>query len=150
MKRIIILLLVLLLTACGISNSKRTIIYEYYITINNIDIKPNMFYDTVKYTIGDPNHTRFDEENNRIYEYNGFEIKTHIINNIERIESITITNNEIHTNEGITIGNTLKDIKNTYGDGYYAETNRYVYNLNNTSLSFILDNDIIIEIEYHV
>ena len=66
-------------------------LYEVIIT------NPYMFYDTVKYTIGDPNHTRFDEENNRIYEYNGFEIKTHIINNIERIESITITNNEIHS-----------------------------------------------------
>jgi len=148
MKKIIIILLTLLLTACGISNSKRTIIYEYYITINNIDIKPNMFYDTIKNTIGESNNTRYEEEN-CIYEYSGFEIKTNYINNIERIESITITNNEIHTNEGITIGNTLEDVKNTYGEGYYAENNKYVYNLNNTSLSFVLENDIIIEIEYH-
>ncbi len=150
MKKVIIIILILLLTACGISNSKRTTIYEYYITVDNIDIKPNMFYDTVKYTIGEPNHTRYEEENNTIYEYPGLEIKTYYSNNVERIFSITITNSEIHTNEGITIGNTLEDIKNTYGEGYYAEENKYVYNLNNTCLSFVLDNDIIIEIEYHM
>ena len=59
MKKIIIIIIAsVFLTACNISNSNKTTIDEYYLTINNVDIKPNMFINVITSMLGEYNDIR--------------------------------------------------------------------------------------------
>ena len=147
-KKIILLITLLLLTGCKISNSSKTI-YEYYVTIDDVDIKVNRLFYLVDTSLGKYNNYEYIKDTGHyIYTYNDIEIETYMDNNEEKINSFWFTTNKYHTNEGISIGDSIKDMINTYGDNYIVKNNNYIYELNDTSISFIIENDIIKGIEY--
>jgi len=149
MKKIIILILSsFLLSACNISNSIKQP-EEYYLTIKDVDIKPHMFFNTIKSLFGGFNDYRYDEEDNIIFEYDGFEIETYFDNEVEKVKTIRITDDETTTNEGVKIGDSKSKMIKVYGKDYQNDNNKFIYKVNDTSLSFILENDIIIGIEYN-
>ena len=152
MKKVIILIIIsVFLTACNIAHSKneQNTPEEYYLTINDIDIKPNMFFNTVKSLLGPFNDYRYDDNQDIVFEYNGFEILTYSDNNTEKVKRIRITNEEIKTNEGLKIGDPEELIPNIYGKNYKIDGNKINYKLNNTYLSFTIENGIIIEVDYY-
>ena len=150
MKKILILITsIILLTGCNISNSKtEPTIEEYKLTVNNIELKPQLFFNNIRSTVGIYNSYHY-EDDIVVFEYDSFEIGTYFENNVEKIFFVRITNEDITTDEGIKIGDTKEKMIKVYGKEYTEELNKYIYKLNNTSLSFIIDNDIIIEIEYN-
>lgn len=139
---------IILLTGCMISNSAKTI-YEYYVTIDDVDIKLNRLFYLVDMSIGKYNSYKYVKETGHyIYSYNDIEIETYFDNKEEKIDSFWFTTDKYHTNEGIGIGDSFKDMINTYGDKYIIKDNSYVYELNDTSITFVIENDIIKGIEY--
>ena len=149
MKKIIILLLLLLTLIGCTKEDKKNNIEEYYFKYNETDIKVNTLFNTVSFYIGEYNDERI-EEDHHIYEYNSFEIETYLDNNNEKIFSIVFTNNEVTTIEGLRIGDSLEKIINVYGKDYIKENNQIIYTSQNTKITFILENDIIEEIRYHM
>jgi hypothetical protein len=147
-KKIILLIIILLLTGCKISNSSKTI-YEYYVTIDDVDIKVNRLFYLVDTTLGKYNNYEYNKDTEHyIYTYDDIEIETYIKNREEKINSFWFTTDKYHTNEGISIGDNIKDIFSVYGDNYRYKDNTYRYELNDSSITFFIDNDIITGIEY--
>ena len=126
-KKIILLIIILLLTGCKISNGTKTI-YEYYVTIDDTDIKVNRLFYLVDVSLGKFKDYKYIEESgHQIYTYDDIEIETYVKNNEEKINSFWFTTDKYHTNEGISIGDNIKDIFNTYGDNYRYKNNTNYY-----------------------
>ena len=71
-KKIILLITLLLLTGCKISNSSKTI-YEYYVTIDDVDIKVNRLFYLVDTSLGKYNNYEYIKDTGH---YNGGWVKS--------------------------------------------------------------------------
>lgn len=157
MKKIfIVILLLITLTGCE-KKGKPVENLEYLITYNSIDIKPGTLFQNLVATLEPYNNVReepstYTEGTAKVYEYDDFEIETYIDeNNIEKIYAISITSEEQPTNEGIKIGENITQMKEIYGLDYTNPIDTvYIYKIENTSLSFITEDDIIIGIVYNL
>ena len=155
MKKIIILIIcIFLLTSCNNKKEELNEILDLYTTYNSIELRPGTLFSNIIATLGEPNNTRtepstYTEGEATIYEYDNFEIETYIEDNIEKIYSIRFTNEDQLTNENIKLGDTKEKMISVYGNQYQnIDEVIYVYTISNTSLSFTIENDIIIEIIY--
>ncbi len=52
------------------------------------------------------------------FSYNGIDIYTYPLDDIDKIDEIYISSDAYSTNKGITVGSTLDDIKAAYGENY--------------------------------
>ncbi len=152
-RKIIAILTIILISinfsACqNKKNAAKTPTTEYYLNYHDTIIKLNSNYTNVIATIGLSNDSRQENDEISIYSYDDFEIETSLENNIEKIKSLWFTSENITTNEGIKIGDTKEKMEQTYGHATTNQDNVYVYNLNGTNLSFVTENDKIINIEY--
>lgn len=148
MNKKIIILLIVLLFICG-CNKNEKIIYEYYVTVDNIDIKVNTLFNYLKVSLNNYNDIKeVDNSDNIIYVYNDMEIETYKDNNEEKVYGFWFTTDKFNTNEGVRIGDTIDKMLYVYGNNYKKNNNVYTYKLNNSSLLFIIDNGIIKGIEY--
>lgn len=147
---LIIILISINLSAC--QNKKSTTAKveqtEYYLNYDNIAIKLNSNYTNIIATLGLSNDSRKENENTKVYSYDNFEIETSIENNVEKIKSLWFTSENITTNEGLKIGDTKEKIEQTYGQATTSQNDVYIYSTNGTSLSFVTENNKIINIEY--
>ena len=131
---------------------KRVEITQYYLTYNNVDIKLNTDFNNYMATLGAYNDYRSNDGDvpGNIYYFDQFQVETYYLDNVERIKSILFTSEDIYTNEGLGLGDSEKYITQTYNQPTMYRNNVYYYELNNTSLSFIVDNNKIISIEYTI
>ena len=149
------LFILLFFTGCN-NQTKSTDNIDFLMTYNEIDIKPGTFFSNVFVNLGEYNNKRVEpssyyEGEASIYEYDNFEIETYVDKDIEKIYSVIITNEEQGTNEGIKIGDSVKKMVQIYGKNYLKPIdNIYVYTVNNTNITFTIENDIIIGIMYHL
>ncbi len=146
MNRKIIILIISLLLVCGCSNKKREII-EYYVTVDNVDIKVNRLFSYLNSTLGSYNEIK-ENDSNIVYSYNDIEIETYMEGEEEKVRSFWFTTNKYYTNEGIRIGDNVDKMLYVYGDNYIYINDIYMYELNGSSISFIVDRDVITGIEY--
>ncbi len=150
MSKKIVLLIISLLILCGCNNKEKTI-YEYYVTVDDVDIKVNVLFEFLKVTLNNYNDIKYtDGSDNIIYSYNDIEIETYLDDEAERVKSFWFTSNKYNTNEGIRIGDSVDKMIYVYGDGYSYNNDTYIYKLNNSSISFVVENDIIKGIEYNL
>ena len=83
----------------------------------------------------------------KTYTYPGFQIITRPEGDKDYVNSILLTDDSVTTQEGIYIGGSKDDITAAYGAG--EETGSAImYTKDNVTLSFILEGDKIISIEY--
>ncbi len=149
MKKIISLILisvVLFVTGCG--NKE-----DFYLNYNNETLRLNNEFSKEEY--GNYNDY-FESENfsfwdsDITYFYDDIEVEAYGDNNKLIVYSILFISDNIKTNEGIGLYDTISDAINVYGNDYVKDGNRYVYNRNNTSIIMIVQNDIIESIEYRI
>ncbi len=157
MKKVILIISLIFLVGCTSNSMKNNeSITEYYLTYNQDKLKVGMNYTNLSLIVGPYNNVRTEESTyqeglSNIYEYDDFEVETYKENNVEKIYAINITNEKIVTNEGIHLYSTKQDMFDCYGNNYYSPyDNVYIYNLNNSNISFIVENDIIINIRYYL
>ena len=149
MKKIIsIMLFQLFLTGCG---SKQE---DFYLNYNNKKLLLNHPFSENEY--GKYNDS-FESENcafgdkDITYIYDDLEIEAYGNSKGEMIVySIVLTSENVKTNEGIGLYDSLDDIISKYGDGYQKDGNTYRYVHNNTELVFVTQNNIIETIEYRL
>lgn len=149
MKKIIsITLFLLLLTGCG---SKQE---DFYLNYNNKKLLLNHSFSESEY--GQYNDS-FESENcafgdkDITYIYDDLEVEAYGNSKGEMIVySIVLTSENVKTNEGIGLYDSLDDVISKYGDDYQKEGNTYRYIHNNTEIVFITQNDIIETIEYRL
>ncbi len=88
------------------------------------------------------------EGKEKTYTYDNFEITTYPHDNKEEIISVYFLNSEMTTEEGIKIGDTVELMKEKYGENFNQADNSYVYTNGDTTLTFIVNNNLITNIEY--
>ena len=154
MKRIILIALSLLaaislLTACSGGASGG----EFKFKSGDIEIKLGGDMADVLSALGDP--VDYDESTScafdgldKVYKYNGFEIKTYPDKDKDYVLSITILNDTVETLEGITIGSSEADIKKAYGDDFEAIGDGMIYTKGKTKLQIIVRNGAATSVKY--
>lgn len=84
----------------------------------------------------------------KIYTYNNFELHTYEIDGVDHVYSIVFLDDIISTPEGISLGSSLEDLIDAYGEDYTQELGLYTYELDKVKLAFIIENDEVSSIEY--
>lgn len=84
----------------------------------------------------------------KIYYYSGFELSTYPIGEEDYISSIDFVDDSVTTKEGLYIGASKDEMIQAYGDKYQEEGGMYTYALENSNLTFIIEDDIITAITY--
>lgn len=84
----------------------------------------------------------------KIYTYHGFTLYTYEADGIDHVLSVVLTDDSVTTPEGIAIGSGIDEVIAAYGDDYTTSGSAYVYTKGKTTLSFIMENDLVSSIEY--
>lgn len=88
--------------------------------------------------------------NDRVYNYEKFELTAYIEENGERIYSIYFIDPNLPTTEGLCLGDSVDDMKAFYGKDCETNGTSCNYTRGNTVLSIIIQNDIVVGIEYRL
>lgn len=134
------------------SSSESTENSKYSVTYKNVDITPGTAFDETKiqeqYSYSEINSCAF-EGKDKVYTYSGAEINVANVNGVDTVYSVYFFDTETKTPEGIGVSDTKEDMIKAYGDNYkQTTTNSYNYTDGKIDVSFILQNDVIISIEY--
>lgn len=84
----------------------------------------------------------------KTYTYAGFVITTYPDGDRDLINSIRLTDDSAATQEGIYVGCTSDQIQAVYGDAQDDHVGALSYTNGDTTLNFILENDVVVSIEY--
>lgn len=85
----------------------------------------------------------------KIYYYSGFELYTYPVGEDDFILSIILTDDSVSTSEGIYIGMTYNDMTSAYGGDHTQNFGQYTYTLDDSALSFLIEDDLITVITYN-
>lgn len=91
----------------------------------------------------------FDGKDN-VYNYGVFELTAHIEGDKERVYSIYFVDSNLFTAEGLSLGDTVDDMKSIYGEDCAVEETSYIYTRGETSLIVIAQDDTVVSIEYRM
>lgn len=160
MKKIIsiLMLTVFLITGCtgnasssqnGTTGAENTQNNECFYVINDAKIVPGTDFSEAFGILGEPvKYTEaascYYEGMDKIYSYDGFEITTYPVKEKDFVQDINISSDKYKTTEGITVGSTLKEVTDAYGEDYEltGKMYRYFYN-DNLYMYFFINNDVV-------
>ncbi len=158
MKKIIsiLMLTVFLITGCAgnaassqndTTSAEDTQNNECFYVINDAKIVPGTDFSEALGILGDPvKYTEaascYYEGMDKIFSYEGFEITTYPVKEKDFVQDINISSDKYKTTEGITVGSTLKDVTDAYGEDYEltGKMYRYYYS-DNLYMYFFIIND---------
>lgn len=84
----------------------------------------------------------------KIYYYNGFELGTYPNGNKDYVSYVNLLDDSVTTDQGIYLGSNLDEVVAAFGSEYTAEGTSYVYRLGDTKLTFIIEENTVIQITY--
>ncbi len=125
----------------------------YYFEYNGVEMAINDRAEPILEKLGEPmNYFEAPscafEGMDKIYSYPGFDLQTYTKGDDEYVYSILFLDDSVTTREGIGLNATLKQITEAYGNDYENTHNQYTYYDGNCRLSFLLENDGVISVEY--
>lgn len=163
MKKVLVLMLgILLLTGCGASNAdenkakaRETDRVGYSITLNGVEMMVGDEFSKVSSKLGkDYQYQEVEtcafEGMDKIYTYPDYEIYNYHEDGVEKIYTITLSTENVATDEGIRVGDTISDVISKYGDDYEDVAGAYTYTKGDTLLTFIFDEEAVTSIEYKI
>ncbi|MGE5455808.1 MAG: lipoprotein [Ignavibacteriales bacterium] len=157
MKKIIILFLVLtiVVTGCNSKNNNikkenndgETLTFAY----KGVDVTPGLEFKSSSID-EEANYIELTscafEGNDKVYTYENIEITASQMNGKDTVYSVYFLNDKVATPEGVKIADDKSVMIEKYGEDYEQISNQYKYVKSNVILSFIVENDVIISIEY--
>lgn len=84
----------------------------------------------------------------KTYTYSGFIITTRPDGDQDLVQSIQLTDDSVTTKEGVYIGSSASDVTAAYGDSDSVVETLLTYTIGETTLNFVLENGVVISIEY--
>lgn len=85
-----------------------------------------------------------------VYNYELFEVTAFDEGNGEFVYSIYFIDPNLMTSEGLALGDGLDKVVELYGESYEDMDGELVYTASNTQLRLILENDVVVSIEYRM
>lgn len=125
----------------------------YYFEYNGIQIGINDEAAPILEKFGEP-MTYFEapscafEGMDKIYSYSGFEFVTYTKDDKDYISSVVFLDDMVTTREGIGLNASLEEVISVYGKDYEKSFEQYSYSDGNCVLSFLLENDEVVSVEY--
>lgn len=84
----------------------------------------------------------------KTYYYGSFYVETYPDGDKDKVNMIWFADDTVSTEEGISIGDSVDKVKETYGEGKEVGANGLEYVSGNSKLTFIIDNGIVSQITY--
>jgi hypothetical protein len=84
----------------------------------------------------------------KIYYYQGFELGTYPNEDKDYVSYVNLLDDTVETDQGISLGASLSEVKAAYGEDYSVEGNAYIYRQEDTKLTFFIEEDEVIQITY--
>ena len=119
----------------------------------DVTLTPDMDMSAIADQLGEPK-SYFEaascafEGLDKIYTYTSFEIETYPQDTADCIKSIVLKDDTVSTVEGVFIGDSEDKVRETYGAPAEESTGRLVYQKEKTNLVFVVNNGVVISIEY--
>jgi uncharacterized protein YceK len=85
----------------------------------------------------------------KIFYYNGFELGTYPNGDKDYISYVNLLDDSTATDKGVYLGSSMEEVTAAYGKDYMVEGSSYEYRLGDTKLTFILENNTVIQITYY-
>lgn len=163
-KYFIFILIIFLLAGCTkkdgaitggqVNNNEKQIADAGYIfNFNNIKISLNEEASSIIESLGQPLES-FQAPScafqgmDIFYLFPGFELSTYPLDDKHYISRIDFIDDTVSTEYGLYIGSTLDDVFNKYGNDFKQSGSIYTYELGDTSISFVIKNNIVENITY--
>ncbi len=125
----------------------------YIFESNGVEIKVDEEVSGIVEQLGEPE--KYYEEPScaaqgiaKIYTYPGFRMETYPDGDKDLVACVILKDDSVATPEGVDLSMGKDDIVAVYGSDYAESENSMVYEKRGTKLSFILDGDDIVSIEY--
>lgn len=121
--------------------------YTYDYNGTELKIDGELIAYTTK--LGDPKGGYYEAKScafdgmDKFYYYDSVTLQGYQKNGIDRLYSITLTDDAVKTKEGIRVGDTKDKVKSVYGDAYTESDGQIKYDSGNTTLAFVMkDNEV--------
>lgn len=84
----------------------------------------------------------------RIFQFPTIQIHTYPLDDQDFVHTIMIRDDSVATVGGIFLGSSFDDLMAAYGDGYSQEAGMFTFTRGRTTLSFLVENDMVVSILY--
>jgi len=84
----------------------------------------------------------------RIFQFAAVQIHTYPVDDRDYVHTIMVRDDSVSTAGGIFLGSSFNDLISAYGSDYEHEANMFVYTRSGTTLSFLVENDMVVSILY--
>ncbi|WBW98594.1 hypothetical protein [Oceanirhabdus sp. W0125-5] len=84
----------------------------------------------------------------KVYTYSGFELHTYEISGVDYVAGVIFLDDSVSTKEGIYLYSKLDEVLEAYGQNYTESNGLYTYKLDKHKISFLVENDEVVSIEY--
>lgn len=125
----------------------------FVFTSNGVEVRMNAEADPIVEALGEPVST-FEapscafQGTDYIYTYDGFQINTYPLNDVNYVSSVVFMSDAVSTPEGLEIGKTKDDMIAAYGEDYTEEYDQYTYTRGDSQLVVLIEDGYISSIEY--
>lgn len=125
----------------------------FIFTSNDVEIRMNAEADPIVEALGEPVST-FEapscafQGTDYIYTYDGFQLNTYPLNDVNYVSSVVFTSDAVATAEGLEIGGTLEDMVAAYGEDYTEAYGEYTYTRGDSQLAVLIEEGTITSIAY--
>ena len=125
----------------------------FIFTSNGVEVKMIAEADPIVEALGEPVSsyeapTCAFQGTDYIYTYDGFQINTYPLNDVNYVSSVVLISDAVSTPEGLEIGGTLEDMVAAYGEDYTEEYGMYTYTRGDSQLAVLIGDGTITSIEY--
>ena len=116
-------------------------------------IKMDQNMSEVKEMLGEPLKV-FEEPScafdgiDRVFSYPGIQIHTYPKGDDDFVHTISLSDDSVKTMQGIYLGSSLNEVLDAYGNDYEMEFDVYTYTDDSTTLSFFIEDDMVMAITY--
>lgn len=150
-KYIMIIVFLVLLTACGSKDTKQQ--EGYVFKLNGQEI--TMGDKAAEFIKGAGSPTSQSsapscafEGDDTVYDYSSYQVTTYQSNGVELVTGVYLLDSSISTKEGVNIGSTMDEVKKAYGDDYQEEYGVFTYTKGKTNLAFVVVDQVVTSISY--
>ena len=125
----------------------------FVFTSDGVEIRMNAEADPIVEALGEPVST-FEapscafQGTDYIYTYDGFQLNTYPLNDVNYVSSVVFTSDAVATAEGLEIGGTLEDMVAAYGEDYTEAYGEYTYTRGDSQLAVLIEEGTITSIAY--
>ena len=127
----------------------------FFLPLGGINIQLGANIEEIKNAIGEPiaefrmPSCAFDGTD-IVYRFPGIQVHTIPIGDANYIHTISLMDDTVSTSEGIMLGSNIEELISVYGYDYVWEYGMYTFTREHTSISFFVDDGMVIAITYEL